>query len=360
MAREIERTQDRPSRTRFRGWKEHCPPKPGRVVIFDADARKRLGIEREPPTTNQPAQRRLSLPIPATFRGEPDRADLLGVGAQSRKAPILKFDETTVTLTDGTVEDRVDWKTSSAGYPTMSRVALYLRVSVCIATHTLPGTGPPSRGGEARVVCRERLFGESHRRCRIAAEMNTYVLRVDAHRPERPFDLDFRTKLLDPGGPWSPRSFVPSALSRNLKYLAVRFYFLREPMLDSSEDGSPSMARVSFFVRSYRWSHPSRVGASQSGCVSLCASFEKDAGRLEPEIQLADPVESPKRRPRGSPRLRGEGLARADVARRVGPAAETCRKADWLLKRARGAVDNSPSVQTVPVPPEEPKPLVTK
>ncbi len=79
----------------------------GRVVIFDADARKRLGIEREPPTTNQTGSKEIVSPDPGDiFEGNPTRADLLGVGAQSRKAPILKFDETTVTLTDGTVEDR--------------------------------------------------------------------------------------------------------------------------------------------------------------------------------------------------------------------------------------------------------------
>jgi DNA invertase Pin-like site-specific DNA recombinase len=52
--------------------------------------------------------------------------------------------------------------------------------------------------------------------------------------------------------------------------------------------------------------------------------------------------------------LRGMGLRWKDVARRVGLPAETCRKGDWLVKRSRRAVDNSPPSQMVRSTPEEP------
>ncbi|MGA3021708.1 MAG: recombinase family protein [Thermoplasmata archaeon] len=52
--------------------------------------------------------------------------------------------------------------------------------------------------------------------------------------------------------------------------------------------------------------------------------------------------------------LRGDGLRWADVARRVGLPAETCRKAAYLLKRSRGAVDNPRPSEIVRSTPEEP------
>ena len=52
--------------------------------------------------------------------------------------------------------------------------------------------------------------------------------------------------------------------------------------------------------------------------------------------------------------LRGEGLRWADVARRVGLPAETCRKAAYLLKRSWGTVDNPQPSEMVRSAPEEP------
>ena len=197
------------------------------------------------------------------------------------------------------------------------------------------------------MVCRERLFGESHGTGRI--ERDEYErLRVDAHRPERPFDRIFVWSL----DRWSREpSFVRAVGSiEELEALGVRFHSLREPMLDSSEDGSPSMARD--LLRAILPVVASFESRRKSERVRL-AMRELREGRRK--TRTGNPVGRPRRVTEEKAalvrRLRGEGLAWADVARRVGLPAETCRKADWLLKRARGAVDNSPSVQTVPVPP---------
>jgi len=50
--------------------------------------------------------------------------------------------------------------------------------------------------------------------------------------------------------------------------------------------------------------------------------------------------------------LRAEGLRWKDVARRVGLPAETCRKAAYLLKRSREAVDNPQPSEMVRSTPE--------
>lgn len=54
--------------------------------------------------------------------------------------------------------------------------------------------------------------------------------------------------------------------------------------------------------------------------------------------------------------LRKTGLLWKEVARHVGLPSEACRKAAWLLKRSRRAVENSPPSQTAAAfPPEVPR-----
>lgn len=176
-------------------------------------------------------------------------------------------------------------------------------------------------------------------------------LRGDSRRPDRPFDRVLVWSL----DRWSrDPSFVRAVGSiEELEALGLRFHSLREPTLDSAEDGSPSIARdllravlpvISSF-ESRRKSERTRV-----------AMREILAGRRK--TRSGRPVGRPRR---VTPELMGKigelrrsGLPWKDVARRVGLPAETCRKASWLLKRAGLAVDNPPASQTVPVPPEEP------
>ncbi len=52
-------------------------------------------------------------------------------------------------------------------------------------------------------------------------------------------------------------------------------------------------------------------------------------------------------------KLRADGLRWSEVAQRVGLPSETCRKAAYLLKRSRGAVDNPQPSEMVRSTPEE-------
>lgn len=232
----------------------------------------------------------------------------------------------------------------------MNGVALYLRVS----------------SEEQNVAGQEReLRAEAERRGwpvvsvyseKVSAtgrvERDEYErLRQDARNADRPFDRVFVWSL----DRWSREpSFVRAVGTiEELEALGVRFHSLREPTLDSSEDGSPSMARD--LLRAV---------------LPVISSFESRRKSERTRLAMRELREGRRKtrtgRPVGRPRrvtpeiaakvrdLRATGLQWKDVARRVGLPSETCRKASWLLKRAEMAVDNPPTSQTVPVPPEEP------
>jgi DNA invertase Pin-like site-specific DNA recombinase len=232
----------------------------------------------------------------------------------------------------------------------MTGVALYLRVSS--EEQDLAGqerdlrTEAERRGWSVVAVYAEKITGTGR------VERDEYErLREDARRPARPFDRVLVWSL----DRWSREpSFVRAVGSiEELEALGVRFHSLREPTLDSPEDGSPSMARD--LLRAV---------------LPVISSFESRRRSDRTRLAMRELREGRRKtrsgRPVGRPRrvtptvmekiteLRRSGLPWKDVARRVGLPAETCRKASWLLKRAGLAVDNPPASQTVPVPPEEP------
>ena len=229
----------------------------------------------------------------------------------------------------------------------MTGVALYLRVSS--EEQDLAGqerdlrTEAERRGWSVVAVYAEKITGTGR------VERDEYErLREDARRPARPFDRVLVWSL----DRWSREpSFVRAVGSiEELEALGVRFHSLREPTLDSPEDGSPSMARD--LLRAV---------------LPVISSFESRRRSDRTRLAMRELREGRRKtrsgRPVGRPRrvtptvmekiteLRRSGLPWKDVARRVGLPAETCRKASWLLKRAGLAVDNPPASQTVPVPP---------
>jgi len=232
----------------------------------------------------------------------------------------------------------------------MTGVALYLRVSS--EEQDLSGqerdlrTEAKRRSWPVVAVYAEKVTGTGR------VERDEYDrLREDARRPERSFDRVFVWSL----DRWSREpSFVRAIGSiEELEALGVRFHSLREPTLDSPEDGSPSMARD--LLRAVLPVISSFESRRKSERVRV-AMRELREGRRK--TRTGRPVGRPRRvTPEIAARvgeLRQTGLPWKDVARRVGLPAETCRKASWLRKRTERTVDNPPSSQMVRPTPEEP------
>ncbi len=232
-----------------------------------------------------------------------------------------------------------------------SGCALYLRVSS--EEQDLAGQERDLRAEAARrgwavvAVYAEKVTGTGR------VEREEYErLRHDVRSPDRVFDRVLVWSL----DRWSREpSFVRAVGSiEELEGLGVRFHSLREPTLDSSEDGSPSMARD--LLRAV---------------LPVISSFESRRKSERTRVAMRELREGRRRtrsgRPVGRPRrvtpeiaskvveLRGAGLRWADVAQRVGLPSETCRKAAYLLKRSRGAVDNPQPSEMVRSTPEEPQ-----
>jgi len=224
----------------------------------------------------------------------------------------------------------------------MNRVVLYLRVSS--EEQDLEGqrrdlrSYAGSRGWTPTAEYEEKVSA------RGLVEREAYGrLLADDRLPERPFDRVLVWAL----DRWSrDPSFVKAVGSiEELEALGVRFHSYREPTLDSSEDGTPSLARD--LLRGVLPAISSFESRRKSERVAL-AMRELREGRRK--TRSGKPVGRPRRvTPAVVERvekLRGEGLTWADVARRVGLPAETCRRAAWLLKRARRAVDNPDRQET--------------
>lgn len=230
------------------------------------------------------------------------------------------------------------------------RVAFYLRVS----------TSDQNLDGQRRdllayastkgwVVVAEYAEKVSARGL-VLREAYTRLL-TDARHPIRRFDRVLVWSL----DRWSrDPSFVKAVGSiEELEAIGVKFHSLREPMLDSSEDRTPSMERqllravtpvISAF-ESRRKSERVLVAMREIREGRRPTRSGRPVGR---PVRVTPEVEAEVRR------LREMGLKWKDVARRAGLPAETCRKAHWLLSRPRRAVHNPPPSTTVPSPREEP------
>lgn len=122
-----------------------------------------------------------------------------------------------------------------------------------------------------------------------------------------------------------------------LERLGVRFHSLKEPLLDTPEDGKPSLGREVLLAllpvlsawESRRRSERTRVAMRELKEGRRRTRSGRPVGRprrVTPELVSRAEV------------LRRQGFSWAEVARRVGLPAETCRRAVYQSKRPVGAV----------------------
>lgn len=126
----------------------------------------------------------------------------------------------------------------------------------------------------------------------------------------------------------------------DLERLGVRFRSLKEPTLDTPEDGKPNLGRDVLLA-----------------LLPVIASFESKRRSERVRVAMREIKEGRRRtrsgRPPGRPRrvtpelahrarvLRESGLAWAAVAQRVALPKGTCRRAVYELRKAEGCVENS-------------------
>lgn len=203
------------------------------------------------------------------------------------------------------------------------RVALYLRVSS--EEQDLAGQERDLRAEAERrewsvvSVYAEKVTGTGR------LERDEYErLRADARRPDRPFDRVLVWAL----DRWSrDPSFVRAVGSiEELESFGVGFHSLREPTLDSSEDGSPSMARD--LLRAILPVVSSFESRRKSERVRI-AMRELREGRRK--TRSGRPIGRPRRvTPEVAAKIRelryGRGLPWAQVAIHAGIPEGTCRK----------------------------------
>jgi DNA invertase Pin-like site-specific DNA recombinase len=226
----------------------------------------------------------------------------------------------------------------TVGTPHQARAALYLRVSS--EEQDLEGQErdlqleASRRGWEIVSVFREKASATGK------VERGEYErLRADARRPDRTFGRVLVWSL----DRWSREaSFVQAVGSiEELEAHGVRFHSLREPTLDSSEDGSPSMARD--LLRAI---------------LPVISSFESRRKSERVRVAMRELKEGRRKtrsgRPVGRPRKitaavvqrireeRAKGLAWSVVAQHVGIPAGTCRKVGPTPQRETPRAENPP------------------
>lgn len=189
------------------------------------------------------------------------------------------------------------------------------------------------RGDEVVVVYSEKVSGTG----KVERAAYEQLLR-DARRPDRPWSgLDV----------WSMDRFSHAETFTqatqavlDLEKLGIRFRSLKEPMVNTPEDGKPNLGRDVLIA-----------------LLPVIASFE--SRRRQERVRLAmKEIKEGRRstrsgRPPGRPRrvtpeiaakakaLRESGLSWAAVAQRAALPKETCRRAVYELRKAEGAVENS-------------------
>lgn len=126
----------------------------------------------------------------------------------------------------------------------------------------------------------------------------------------------------------------------DLERAGVRFHSLKEPTLDTPDDGSPNLGRDVLLA-----------------LLPVIASFESKRRSERVRVAMREIKEGRRRtrsgRPPGRPRrvtpelaakarvLRESGLPWAAVAQHTALPKETCRRAVYELRKAQGGVDNS-------------------
>jgi DNA invertase Pin-like site-specific DNA recombinase len=227
--------------------------------------------------------------------------------------------------------------------------ALYLRVST--EEQDLAGQERELRaecarqGWEVVAVYSEKVSGTG----RVERKEHEHLM-ADAARPGRPWGHLLVWSL----DRWSrDPSFVQAVGTiERLESLGVRFHSLREPMLDSSEDGTPNMGRD--LLRAI---------------LPVIASFESRRKSERVRVAMREIKEGRRKtrsgRPPGRPRrvtpekaeailrLKAQGLTYRVIAQRVGLPRGTC--ANVVSRARRGLLDKSLVTKGSEEPPEEPE-----
>jgi DNA invertase Pin-like site-specific DNA recombinase len=215
-------------------------------------------------------------------------------------------------------------------------VALYLRVST--EEQDLAGqrreleAEAARRGWEVVAIYEEKVSGTGKV---VRAEYEQLL--KDAQAPNRPW-THLLVWSLDR---WSREERFSRAVAtiEDLEAVGVRFHSLREPTLDSSEDGTPSMGRdllrailpVIAKFESRRRSERVRVAMTEIKLGHRKTRSGRPPGRprlVTPEL-VSKALEL---------RLKGEQWS--SVAQHVGLKAETCRRAVLDYRKAAGAAQN--------------------
>lgn len=229
-------------------------------------------------------------------------------------------------------------------------VALYLRVST--EDQDLAGqerdlrNEADRRGWTVVAVYSEKVSGTGK------VERKEYErLLADARRPKRTWEHLLVWSL----DRWSREERFTRAVAtiEELEAAGIRFHSLREPMLDSPDDGSPNMGRD--LLRAI---------------LPVIAAFETRRRSERVRVAMREIKEGRRRtrsgRPPGRPRrvtevlaekaetLRQQGLAWSAVAQHVGLPAETCRRAVYERRIGRLAVENAGRAKSSDVRPRNP------
>ncbi len=213
----------------------------------------------------------------------------------------------------------------------MERVALYVRVST--GEQDLEGQErdlrayATSRGWEVVEVYREKLSATG----KVDRPAYERLLR-DASNPERPWGNVLVWSL----DRWS-RSTRFSEAVRSIEEIeaqGVKFHSFKEPMIDSSEDGSPNMGRD--LLRAI---------------LPVIATFESRRRAERVSVAMRELKEGRRQTRSGRPwhrpirvtpekleallKLRAQGKPWATVAQAVGLPANTCKSAAWKARKQK-------------------------
>lgn len=217
-------------------------------------------------------------------------------------------------------------------------VALYLRVSS--DSQSLDGqerdlrTFAGSMGWPVREVYREKASA----RGLVLRDEYERVLR-NARNPDR----EWNRLLVWSLDRWSREERFTRAISavEDLESLGIMFHSLKEPLMDSSEDGTPNMGRD--LLRAILPVVASFESRRKSERVRVAMRELKDGHRKTKSGRPPGrPLRATPEKVKSVLALRKSGLRWSDVARRVSLPTGTCRAIYCRSKKDRGAVENPP------------------
>jgi DNA invertase Pin-like site-specific DNA recombinase len=235
---------------------------------------------------------------------------------------------------------------------TPDRAAVYLRVST--SEQDLRGQALELRNyAAARGWQIVGLYAESVTANGSVPRIEYDRLLKDAKNPERGW-----ARLLV----WSLDRFSRAARFTDatqaileLEALGVRFHSLREPFLDTPEEGEPSFGRQVLLALLPVIASFEAKRRSERTLVAMRAF--KDGTRV-PKGKVGRPRRVTEEKAREIVALHFEGVPWPEIAQRVGLPKETCRKAAWTIahaaRRSTPSVLNPPAGNTTSAPSEEP------